>query len=123
MPHKVLYCVITSPSNGGHGAWPAVILIDPDPVRAVETARRVEELGFRINWNSNDVRVERIMVGSVLTRERSKHGTATVYHKRWGRTHIDKPLEFLEYVYEEKLATALKLTVSYEWRPSVPIAR
>jgi hypothetical protein len=107
-----LYTVLAQPHNGGHGAWPAVVLLTPDPVLAVKTARIVEQLGYEIDWRGDVIRVDRIAVNAVLSRDDHKHGGMTIYSRYQTRLHVDRELGVVEDVFDADIAELLGVTVS-----------
>ncbi|MCC6405243.1 MAG: hypothetical protein IT405_02545 [Candidatus Yanofskybacteria bacterium] len=117
---EFLYATIAMPHNGGHGAWPAVILLTPNPVAAVLAARGVESLGFELNWHDHIVRVDRLPVGMPLSRAVFKENpNLTVFSRYQTRTHVDRELEIVEDVTDADLAHTLGVTVCDGIRHSV----
>lgn len=118
MPDQIFYVVTASVLNGGHGPWPAVVLMTRSAVRAVQTARDIEKLGYKVDPDTA-VSVREMATGAVYDRKRYKRGNFTAYSRaRFGR---DKPWK--EYFWRSDLAERFGMTEATDaLHPSHPVA-
>jgi hypothetical protein len=112
-PNEV-FVVAALAHNGGHGEWPAVVLVTPDPRAAVDAARFVEVSGYDIDWSDIGVWVTKTPLGTTISR--TAHASTIVY----SRGVADASGEVREYFFDQVLADLFGMTVSDRWEPSRP---
>lgn len=121
-PSRDIFVVVVEPSNGGHGPWSAPILTTYNGVKAVETARSAESLGFDINWKESQVAVFLMAPEKVYTRQffkREDSSNPIVYKKCRGTSSDGKETRD-EYFFGVELAAAFDMTQALDG-PSKPI--
>ncbi len=115
-----LFVVAVEPSNGGHGPWSAPILVTHDGMRAVETARTVESLGFEINWKESQVAVFLMSPEKVYEQQFFKRPDSfnpIVYKKCRSISSVEIKDE---YFFDQELADAFGMAQALD-EPSKPI--
>ncbi len=117
-----IFVVVVEPSNGGHGPWSAPILTTYDGVKAVETARNAESLGFDINWKESQVAVFLMSPEKTYERQFFKRPDSfnpIVYKKCRGVSSDDTETKD-EYFFDQELADSFGMTQALD-EPSKPI--